>query len=397
MVILALPIGTTDGWGNCGRWVTREMARLTDVHLLIPPTASAQFANEIEHAFFQGLAGRCEELRVPKEQFPDHINHAVLGATGYYGAKMTPGWGTKPRGRPNVGYTFFERDTLSPQIVENARRHFDCILTGSSYCTDTLRRYGIPTGSVIQGVDHVTFHPLPEHRRLFADRFVIFSGGKFELRKGQDLVIRAVKVLQERHRDVLLVAAWHTRVGSPDGWMAGSTYIDLPQHPTQQASGAYREFVTQVLVLNKVDLSRVILPRQLAQNAMADIYHETDIGVFPNRCESGTNLVLMEYMACGKPAIASWTSGHRDILTEQNSLIVRASKPMTINDGEEPEFTWDDPDLDEIIEKLEWGYQNRDALKAIGTRACEDMGQYTWTRTAQQFLDRIHGTTALAD
>lgn len=395
MVILALPIGTTYGWGNCGRWVTREMARLTDVHLLIPPIFASQFANEVEHVFFQGLAGRVEALRGPQEQWPQRIDHPMLGGTGYQ-LKMTPAWGAKPRGKPNVGYTFFERDTLSSEIVENARRHFDCILTGSNYCTDVLRRYDVPTGTVIQGVDHETFHPSPQHRRLFADRFVIFSGGRFELRKGQDLVIRAVNVLQARHRDVLLVGAWHTSWGSPDGWMAGSKFVELPP-ASEQGGGNYREYVMQLLAVNKVDPSRVILPGPLAQHAMADVYHETDIGLFPNRCESGTNLVLMEYMACGKPAIASWTSGHRDILTDQNSVIIRASKPLPRVEGEGLPFTWDEPDLDEIIEKLEWAYQNRDALKPIASQAALDMGQYTWTRTAQEFLDRLNGSAPLSD
>ncbi len=37
---------------------------------------------------------------------------------------------------------------------------------------------------------------------------MVFSGGKFELRKGQDVVIRAYRVLQDRHPDVMLVNAW---------------------------------------------------------------------------------------------------------------------------------------------------------------------------------------------
>ena len=45
-------------------------------------------------------------------------------------------------------------------------------------------------------------------REYFKDRFVIFSGGKFELRKGQDIVIRAVKIMQDRHHDVVLVNSW---------------------------------------------------------------------------------------------------------------------------------------------------------------------------------------------
>src|SRR5436190_1667246 len=109
MVILALPIGKTYGWGNCGRWITREMSRLTDVHLLIPPIGAEQFTNAVEHEFFRELSERLPELRIAPAQWPEHVEHAIIGATGY-AAKMLPAWGSKPRGTPNVGYTFFERE-----------------------------------------------------------------------------------------------------------------------------------------------------------------------------------------------------------------------------------------------------------------------------------------------
>ena len=42
---------------------------------------------------------------------------------------------------------------------------------------------------------------------------------------------------------------------------------------------------------------------------MPQVYQNTDVGIFPSRCEAGTNLVMMEYMACGKPAIATVGTG----------------------------------------------------------------------------------------
>ena len=60
---------------------------------------------------------------------------------------------------------------------------------------------------------------------------LIFSGGKFEFRKGQDLVVRAVKVLQERHRDVALVAAWHNYHAKAHQTMTASPYVRLLPAP----------------------------------------------------------------------------------------------------------------------------------------------------------------------
>ena len=47
--------------------------------------------------------------------------------------------------------------------------------------------------------------PVP---RLLQARFVVFSGGKLEIRKGQDIVIQAFKKLLEICPDALLIASW---------------------------------------------------------------------------------------------------------------------------------------------------------------------------------------------
>jgi hypothetical protein len=39
----------------------------------------------------------------------------------------------------------------------------------------------------------------------------------------------------------------------------------------------------------------------------------TDCGLFPNRCEGGTNLVAMEYASIGRPIVANALTGHADI------------------------------------------------------------------------------------
>ena len=118
---------------------------------------------------------------------------------------------------------------------------------------------------------------------------------------------------------------------------------------------------------------------------MPALFRNTDVGLFPNRCEGGTNLVLMEYMACGKPAIASYSSGHRDILTPRNAIMIKAMRPLTLSRNGGPVALWDDPDLDEIISHLDWSYHHRDELRAIGSRAGEDLREKTWQRSAEQF------------
>jgi len=151
----------------------------------------------------------------------------------------------------------------------------------------------------------------------------------------------------------------------------------------------YLKAINNIFLANGIDLNRVInvLPRQNAQ--MARLYKNTDIGLFPNRCEGGTNLVLMEYMACGKPVIASYSSGHQDILNPSNSILIKKMNPLNIASRGVFQAAWDDPDIDETIAHLEMAYQNRDNLKLIGKQAGSDLARLTWRKTGQAFYDLL--------
>ena len=98
----------------------------------------------------------------------------------------------------------------------------------------------------------------------------------------------------------------------------------------------------------------------------------------------------MEYMACGKPVVASWNSGHKDVLTECNSLPVRGMTPFEFRDREGKLVgQWEDPDLEEVIERLEYAYRNPQPLKGSGKQAGKDLQSRTWSHTARDLLRKI--------
>ena len=119
---------------------------------------------------------------------------------------------------------------------------------------------------------------------------------------------------------------------------------------------------------------------------MRQVYQQTDIGIFPNRCEGGNNMVMCEYMACGRTVIASDTTGHADVITDLNAFPLTSYTPRVISDAQgQPAAVWHEPSVEELVELLEAAYRDRSTRAAKGAVAAEDMRRLAWDRAAGQF------------
>lgn len=381
MIYIDFPLGSAHGWGVCGKYCTRELARLTPTRML-----AEQFTPEIVgdgfewHELAQFLFPHERLAGFPCEGEVTRLDAPLLECIE--GRELLPA-SPRVRGTRTVGYSFFEDNILKPAWIDNARRHFDWVATGSAWCTRLLKEHGLEkVSTVVQGVDHRVFFPRPDDREFFRDRFVVFSGGKFELRKGQDIVIRAYKVLQDRHADVMLVNSWY------NPWpFSVQTMLSTKLIRFNPPEASYVGFVNAVLADNGIDVTRVVTLLPQPNLMMPRVYANCDVGLFPNRCEGGTNLVLMEFMASGKPVVASNVTGHADVLNPHNALLIEAKHTTEIrNQAGEPIAVWPEPDLDQTIAQLEHAYQHRDELRAVGERAGRDLASWSWGRTAEEFL-----------
>ncbi len=348
---LGLPSGENFGWGICGHYLKAELSKhVTTISLDDEPE----------------LAQRMD--------LPGHVLHALCDHdfNTLYAA----------RGEKNCGYTFFEYELTSPALGK--AKHFDLVFCGSSWCREKLRSSGIDHAAVlIQGIDPEHFYPMGP--RPIDGPFVIFSGGKFELRKGQDLVLKAVAHLQQKYRDVLLVNAWFNLWPQTMQSMTTSPFIRFELKGTH-----WKEWMEHLYMLNGLDPRRIVTCERISHSELRRIFAMTDLGVFPNRCEGGTNLMLMEYMACGRPVIASLTSGHRDILNERNCLTLTNLRPFHLRDPDgQLVALWEEPSLDELIERMEHAYHHRQDLYILARRAAADMRGFTWAMTARRLLDAV--------
>ena len=111
-------------------------------------------------------------------------------------------------GAPTIGVIFFE-ESLDAEAIKRGKQ-LSLVITGSTWNERVLRAYGFENvRTILQGVDPTQFHRAPK-LGVMRDRFLIFSGGKAELRKGQDITMAAFKIFAKRHPDATLVTAWHS-------------------------------------------------------------------------------------------------------------------------------------------------------------------------------------------
>jgi len=381
MIYVNLAIGCFHGWGIIGKYVTRELSKLEPVCLIAESTELEKILCPLEYFELRHLWLEPEQrVRMINEDGIVKVDGPLLQGIG--GERLLPRQ-LHIRGRWNIGYAVFENNLMQSAWVENGRKYFDRIVTGSTWSANILKEAGLETiENSPHGIDTSIFSPRPDYesiRDFFEGKFVVFSGGKFEFRKGQDIVIRAYKVLQNRHPDVLLVNAWFNPWPVTMETMKQSSLINFAIRPEP-----YLRKISQILADNGIDLNRVITVSSQPNTLMARIYQNTDVGIFPNRCEGGTNMVLMEYMACGCPVIAVNTTGHADIITANNAMILNTRGETTVYDHRHiPVACWPEPDLDDAIDKLEWAYQHRDKLREYGRKAGQDLSRFTWHNTAE--------------
>ena len=212
---------------------------------------------------------------------------------------------TPARGKVNVCMNFFEYP-LEPDARENAAK-FDVCFVGSTWCQQRCAEAGIlNTRVLIQGVDGDIFKPQPPREPDGTLR--IFSGGKFEYRKGQDLVIAAFREFVKVHPEAHLVCAWHNPWPALFKTMAHTKAISPLAHGATQP-----EFFRSLMRNNGITDSQFTILPQLSHTDLAREMANTDFGLFPNRCEGGNNLVLQEYASCGRRVVANSKTGHADV------------------------------------------------------------------------------------
>ncbi len=289
-------------------------------------------------------------------------------------------------GTPSIGFVFLEDAVIDPHNVAGVNQ-LPVTIAGSSWNADLLRAAGVGNVAVVpQGVDGELFRPRPSTGR-FAGRFVVFSGGQSSVRKAQDLVLVAFRAFAQRHRDALLMAAWHSPW--PERAQSFSTGASRLAPPPTRADGtidptgwAIQAGLPAEQFLDLGSVPNCELPLALA---------EANVALFPNRAEGGTNLIAMECLASGIPTILSANTGHLDLIRRTGTFAAERQRPVTaMPPGIRSSAGWGESDIEELVELLEHVYAHREAAMSRAARAAQAMRALSW----EQQIRELHAVVS---
>lgn len=366
------PIGSGTGWEVFGANLAAQLAIRGGPR---PRLAAVPAVDRLTVLARHALSDAIDALRLPADE-------RGLLALRALGNRLTGAdTGRWPEAARNVGFVFFEDTHFDDEAL--ARGHaLDRIVAGSTWNAEVLRAHGLDHVEVaLQGVDPTLFHPAPR-ADLFPGRFVVFSGGKLEYRKGQDIVVAAFREFRARHPEALLVFAW---------------FNPWPHIMEEITFGGHVESVPRLNVAGRIDFGAWLRAHGLPDGSFLDvgavpnaqmpqILREADVGIFPNRCEGGTNLVAMECMACGVPTILSANSGHLDLIRDGNCYPLRVQRPVHPSVHCTGTEGWGESSVEEIVAHLEAIHANRAEAAARGAAGARTLTEFSWSDRVAHLL-----------
>lgn len=367
-VLMRWQANSFTGWGVLGLNLFQLWAANPDIQpLLGAPIGPRNLAgiDPLRYAVLQpavAVANRfLEEVAAGKLNLREHGVVAIDG----FGNRFTP---NVPRGE-QVGFRNVARCIFDCTRMENAERieGYDSVLCASHWSAALLRSAtDTPVTMIHEGIDHSLFVPGPRSGALDPECFYVFTGGKVEFRKAQDLVILAFREFAARHDDAVLVAAWQSQSYEPPVALQGN----LPEPLRADSSGApdVLRWITECGIKPHQFIGLPVMPNFL----MPAVLREMDCALQVSRCEPCTNLPAKEAMACGLPVILADNTGTRDLIGVGNCIALTSQDPVPREPGWDTGTDgWGESRVEEIVESLERLYTDSQMRKRIGARGAE--------------------------
>lgn len=382
-------IGSNFGWGTYGLELVLHLYRRGAPIPVLLQKPAAVVTDELQTARMDVI------MRASAASVSGHGQVSLFGpenglvvahALGNNGERAFAPDRQRYRADLDIALAFVENTVCSPAGRERLGS-YPLTVAGSRWCGEVLGQLGSrAVVDCIQGIDPAVFHPAPR-RGDFSRKFVIFSGGKLEFRKGQDIVLAAYKAFRSRHPEALLVAVWGNQWTRSTG-LEHLRYSPHAAGPPPRGPGDGIDWAGWLAGFGVTERDVLMIP-QVAHDRLGVLMREADVALFPNRAEGGTNLVAMEAMACGVPTILSANTGHLDIIADGACIPLQRQRPVVVDDRYLGTEGWGESDVEEIVEALERVWRDRARAREIGAAGAELIGRFTWANQIDRLLGLI--------
>lgn len=274
-----------------------------------------------------------------------------------------------------IGMPIFELEKFNKKelhSLNNPDELFVCSKWAQDVIHDNIPDKICKTHVVPLGYDNTIFKssPMPPN-----DKTIFGNFGKFEVRKGHDVLPEIFNKAFEKDDDVMLVM------------MATNAFLN--QNETKEWMKTFKD--------TKLGEKIVFIPRLQTQTMVYNIMSQIHCGIFPSRAE-GWNLEALELLASGRHVIITNTTAHTEFCNTNNTCLVdMTSGYESANDGKwfHGEHEWKkigDSEIDQMVEYMRSIHnRSKSGLLKENTEGVNSVKHLTWKNTAETIDGHLKG------
>ena len=269
-----------------------------------------------------------------------------------------------------IGFPIFELDKFNDvelYHLSSLDKIFVCSEWAKQVILDNIQINKSDVHVIPLGVDSRIFDNSLDNQQN--DATIFFNCGKWEVRKGHDIIPRAFCEAFSEQDNVEL-------------WM-------MCQNPfnTESEERRWIDMYKSCPLGSKIKIMNRVETQQEVYNIMA----QTTCGVFPARAE-GWNLELLEMMACNKPVITTFFSAHTEFCTEDNAFLIPIEEVEPAYDGKWFDGNtgeWaklGDKEVSRLANRMKFVHDNSISTNPQGVETAK---RFTWENSAKLVREAI--------
>lgn len=273
-----------------------------------------------------------------------------------------------------IGFPIFELDEFN-EIEKHSLSSLDRIFVCSSWAKEVILNNINISKDLVNiiplGVDSSLFQIDNESRE---NTTVFFNCGKWEIRKGHDIIPEVFSEAFDIDDNVEL-------------WMMNSNPF-LSEEDNKNWQNLYKssKLGSKIKFINRVN----------GHNEVYNIMRMTDCGLFPSRAE-GWNLELIEMLSCGKHVITTNYSAHTEFCNSNNAFLININEKELAFDGQ-----WfhgkcgrwakiGQSQKDQMIAHMRTVHRmKQDNQNIINTSGRTTAEVFSWNNTANKIMENIY-------